>query len=101
MFTRVITILLTLNNQSGLSVVQYGWPISSEPPKIASAVSNGQFRINWPADHMGWLLQAQTNSPGTGLRANWGTVPGSGNTNEVMIPINRSNGSVFFRLTRP
>jgi hypothetical protein len=100
MFNRVFTIV-SLNNQSGLNVVQYGWPLSSEPPRIGSAVSNGQFRINWPADHMGWLLQAQTNSPAIGLRTNWVTVPGSANTNQVVIPINRSNGSVFFRLAHP
>jgi hypothetical protein len=101
MFTRVLTVVLSLNNRSGMNVVQYGWPISSAPPTIGFAATNGQFRINWPADHMGWLLQAQTNSPANGLRTNWVTVPGSSNTNQVMIPINRSSGSVFFRLAHP
>ena len=102
MFTRIgNTTALSLNNPGGMSVVQYGWPISSAPPTIGFAVSNGQFQINWPADHMGWLLQAQTNSPANGLGPGWVTVPGSGNTNEVVIPINRSNSSVFFRLAHP
>jgi hypothetical protein len=102
MFTRVAGLsLVLLNNQSGMSVVQYGWPISSEPSKVGLVLSNGQFRVNWPADHMGWLLQAQTNSPANGLGANWATIPGSGDTNQVVIPINKSNGSVFFRLAHP
>jgi hypothetical protein len=101
MFTRVLTFLLTLNNRSGLSVVQYAWPISSEQARIGFAATNGQYRVNWPADHLGWVLQAQTNSPANGLRSNWSAVQGSGSTNQVMIPINRANGSVFFRLARP
>jgi hypothetical protein len=101
MFTRVFTVAMSLNNRSGLSVVQYGWPISSEPARISFAASNGLFRISWPADHLGWLLQAQTNSAADGLRTGWGTVLGSGNTNQMIIPINRTNGSVFFRLAHP
>jgi hypothetical protein len=101
MFTRFFTVLLSLNNQSGLRVVQYGWPVSSEPARIGFTVKNGQFRINWPADHMGWILEAQTNSLAVGIRTNWAAVPGSGNTNLVMIPIDRTNGSVFFRLAHP
>src|SRR5208283_378368 len=34
-------------------------PISSAPVSINFAVSNGLLQIGWPADHIGWLLQAQ------------------------------------------
>ena len=101
MFTLVVNVLLSLNNQSGMNVVHYGWPISSSPPRIAVAVTNGQFRVNWPADNVGWLLQAQTNSRANGLGPIWVAVPGTSNKNQVMIPMNAANGSVFFRMAHP
>ena len=36
-----------------------------------------------------------------GLGTNWGDVPGSTETNQVSVPINPTNDSVFFRLLYP
>ena len=55
--------------------------------------------ISWPV--AGGRLQAQTNSPGVGIGANWGTVPGSTVTNHVVVPIDPANGSGFYRLALP
>jgi autotransporter-associated beta strand protein len=73
--------------------------VSTNPTNITAAVSGGNLNLSWPADHTGWRLQAQTNT--TGLSTNWGTVPGSTSVNSMSFPIDRANGSVFFRLVYP
>jgi hypothetical protein len=54
-----------------------------------------------PLTHTGWQLQVQTNSLTTGLNTNWFAVPGSTTTNTVSLPMDLSNGSVFYRLVYP
>jgi alpha-L-fucosidase len=76
-------------------------PTSPTAPQISPTVSRGQLQFSWPADHTGWTLQAQTNSPGGGLGTNWVPVADSSGTNQMYIPINPANGSVFFRLVYP
>ena len=76
-------------------------PISTVPPQLGWQLSGQQFQFNWPSDHLGWRLHAQTNAPGAGLGTNWVTVPGSGATNAISIPANKTNGTVFFRLVYP
>jgi autotransporter-associated beta strand protein len=67
-----------------------------------TVVSSGNFlTISWPADHTGWRLQAQTNPVTTGLLSNWFDVPGSTTTNQVVMPVNPANGSVFYRMVYP
>jgi hypothetical protein len=46
-------------------------------------------------------LQAQTNNLTAGLGTNWVNVTGSDQTNQMTVPLNSTNGSVFFRLVRP
>jgi hypothetical protein len=76
-------------------------PVSMTPPQLTLGVSAGQMQFNWPSDHTGWRLEAQTNLIGTGLGTNWVTVSNSATTNQSSIPINSANGSVFFRLVYP
>src|SRR5262249_53403474 len=45
-------------------------------PQLQFVGANGQLQLSWPLDHLGWRLQAQTNTSGTGLGTNWGTVSG-------------------------
>jgi hypothetical protein len=54
--------------------------------------------LSWPADHTGWRLQVQTN---TLASTNWVTFTGSSATNKEIIPIGRTNISVFFRMIYP
>jgi len=63
--------------------------------------SGNQLQMSWPADHMGWRLQIQTNNPGDGLGGNWTTVPNSTNMTSANVGINSANGSVFLRLVYP
>jgi hypothetical protein len=74
---------------------------SMASPNVATQVSGNQLQLSWPQDHLGWLLQIQTNSLGKGLGTNWTVVPGSQLTNQIFIPVNPANGSVFLRLIYP
>jgi hypothetical protein len=58
----------------------------------------GTLTMSWPMDHTGWLLQAQTNSLTSGLGTNWANVTGASTTNEVVVPINTGNATVFYRM---
>jgi glucose/arabinose dehydrogenase/plastocyanin len=58
-------------------------------------VSGSNLDITWPV--AGGRLQSQTN----GLTGTWFTVPGSTATNHVVVPIDPSNTSVFYRLALP
>jgi polygalacturonase len=74
---------------------------SSTPTDIIVQTSSSQLQLSWPLDHLGWSLQIQTNSLSTGLGTNWTVVPNSQLTNQIFIPVNPANGSVFLRLIYP
>ena len=67
--------------------------------RLAFSRNGNQLDISWPtiAGH----LETQANSLSAGLSANWLTVPGSAATNHVVIPLDQSTGSVFYRLAVP
>lgn len=73
--------------------------------KISSAnlniqATNNQVNLAWSVP--GAQLQAQTNGPGGGLNAtNWINVPGTTATNQLSVPIDSTQGSVFYRLLFP
>ena len=67
---------------------------ADNPTNITAIVSGKTLTIAWPADHLGWILQAQTNGLSTGQ---WFDLPGSDAVNAVVIPINPANTSVFYR----
>jgi fibronectin-binding autotransporter adhesin len=68
------------------------------PPTITADVSGGQLTLTWPAGATGLHLQVQTNSLAAGLGTNWITIPGTDATNRYLVPLNRTNGAVFYRL---
>lgn len=71
------------------------------PTNISYTVSAGNVTLSWPASHIGWILQVQTNALNVGISTNWVDVPGSASTNQVIFPIDTTNGTVFFRLRYP
>jgi len=75
--------------------------VNPNPTNITSSYSNGVLTLSWPADHTGWRLQAQTNTLATGLGTNWVNVAGATATNQVSIPVNTTNGTVFYRMAYP
>ncbi len=68
---------------------------------ISFQVSGNQLQLSWPPDHLGWVLQTQTNDLNNGIGSNWVTVPGSTNVNSASFPITQVNDCVFFRLIYP
>jgi len=71
---------------------------SLNPVNITCSVSGGQLTLSWPADHLGWTLQTQTNTLSTGLSGTWYPVSGSTATNSMTFPVNPANPAVFYRL---
>ena len=74
------------------------------PTNLTFAMSGNQLTLSWPATHLGWKLQAQTNALTTGLTvnaANWHAWPGSESVTQQVITINSDNPTVFFRLSKP
>jgi hypothetical protein len=82
----------------GIASVLYTLGQDTNGTISASVIGGGTtLQLSWPADHIGWQLQAQTNTLRVGLSTNWFTVPGSISTNQMTIPIVPAN-SVFYRL---
>jgi autotransporter-associated beta strand protein len=91
----------TLVNSANQIVLANVATVATTPPPLSFGVSNGLLQINWPSDHIGWRLEAQTNNLDAGLGTNWVTVPSSINSNLFSVPVGTTNGSVFFRLAYP
>jgi hypothetical protein len=53
--------------------------------RLRSEQLSGQLMFGWTAGYIGW----------------WVNVSGSDQTNQMTVPLNSANGSVFFRLVRP
>jgi hypothetical protein len=75
--------------------------VNQNPTNIVFSAAGGNLTLSWPQDHTGWRLLSQTNTLSVGINTNWVTVAGSTATNQVVIPINITNGSVFYRLVYP
>jgi hypothetical protein len=71
--------------------------INPYPGPIQFTVSGTQLSLGWPTN-LGWTLQVQTNNLSKGLGTNWVNVPGSTTVTNVVVPMNPTNGSVFYRL---
>ncbi|HEX3624335.1 MAG TPA: LamG-like jellyroll fold domain-containing protein [Verrucomicrobiae bacterium] len=78
-----------------------GLQINTHATNIVVSLANNQLTLSWPADHTGWQLQAQTNSASVGLGTNWFNVNNTAGTNAIVVPINLTNGTVFYRLVYP
>jgi 4-phytase/acid phosphatase len=68
---------------------------ADNPTHITASVSSNTLTIAWPADHIGWILQAQTNGLSTGQ---WFDLPGTDGVNAALITMDPANAAVFYRL---
>ncbi|MEY4388217.1 MAG: hypothetical protein RLY20_3500, partial [Verrucomicrobiota bacterium] len=75
--------------------------VATNPTNLLTSIVGGNLTLAWPADHLGWRLQVQTNAQSVGLFTNWFDVVGSTATNAVDLPIGKNSGSVFYRLIYP
>ena len=64
-------------------------------------ISGTNLLLQWPGDHTGWRIQAQTNPATVGLSTNWAILAGSSVSNQIVVPIGTTNGTVFFRMIYP
>jgi hypothetical protein len=85
-----------------LSVVEQTY--ATYPTNITAMVSGNQLTLTWPATHLGWILQSQTNVLSVGLTTptnTWFDVAGSEGSATNVININAANPTVFYRLRMP
>lgn len=104
-----------LVNQTGNAGVVFGFnptngvlsvlsATASYPTNLTVARGGGNVTLSWPATHLGWILQSQTNALNVGLQVAsnaWFDWPGSGNVTATNLPIAATNPATFFRLRHP
>jgi hypothetical protein len=71
------------------------------PTNLSYDVNGNIFSLSWPATHLGWILQEQTNSAGTGLGSNWLDLAESSGLTSTNFPIDAAMASTYFRLRHP
>lgn len=71
------------------------WPATG---LLTVSLNQNTLQLDWPADHIGWTLQTQTNP---GINSQWFPILGSSATNHFDLTLDRANTSVFFRLVAP
>jgi hypothetical protein len=99
---RYLRVIKTAPGTLNFSEVRvYGYAIAGTPAPLASATTGQSLWLSWPADHLGWYLQVQTNHLDAGLSTNWVDWPGTAAVTATNIPIVPGNPSVFFRLAAP
>ncbi len=69
-------------------------PPATNATSITAALIGSHLILSWPADHIGWTLQTQTNV----LATNWVVIPNSLTTNRMYISISPTNPAAFFQL---
>lgn len=99
----VVTALNVLGEESAYSGEVVAHPASTVPQPIGFnlvtyGAQNG-IQFKWPADHTGWRLMMNTN--GLGNSNAWFTVANSAATNQIWLPFEPSQNSVFFQLVFP
>lgn len=75
--------------------------VASNPTNITYSASGGVLTLSWPADHLGWFLQTQTNSRSVGLSSNWFDLPGTDTVTATNFTVTPADPTVFFRLRHP
>ncbi len=75
--------------------------IANTPTNITYSLSGNTLTLSWPASHLGWLLQSQTNSLNAGLSTNWHDMAGTDAGTQAVITVNPANPTVFYRLRHP
>jgi len=83
---------------TGTGSLQILSTVATYSTNITATVSGSSLIVSWPATHLGWSLQAQTNSLAAGLGTNWVDVTGSASVNSVTNTMDAASGAVFYRL---
>ena len=78
--------------------------VASNPTNISYTLTGTTLSLTWPADHLGWILQSQTNAATVGLitASNaWTDVSGSASSTSATITVDPTKPTVFYRLRQP
>jgi hypothetical protein len=86
-----------LANQSSGSPQDFAFNFLPEPT-LTKVVSGSLLKLSWPANYIGWTLEAQTNMDSGAIGTNWVALPGSTATNQYSTSMGGPAGSVFYRL---
>jgi autotransporter-associated beta strand protein len=75
--------------------------VNITPTQMTTHLSGDQLTLQWPADHQGWRLLAQTNPLTQGLGTNWVPIPGTDSATSYTTTVDPANGTVFYKLVYP
>jgi hypothetical protein len=76
--------------------------VNTNSPYMTNTFDGTTLTLSWPADRIGsWRLQSQTNTTSVGLWTNWVEVTGASATNKVILTVDKTKGTVFYRLIYP
>jgi autotransporter-associated beta strand protein len=84
-----------------IGILSVAATVNTTPTNLTAVVVGPDLIVSWPQDRTGWELQVQTNPLTVGLWSNWSPWTGSTATNEVTLPIDVANPSVFLRMVYP
>ncbi len=93
----------SFNPATGVLTVTAGVPTTPRP-FLTNSFSGNSVTFSWPASHIGYILQSQTNSLNVGIvnsNNQWFDWPGTASVTTTNIPLNPNNPTVFFRLRHP
>jgi len=88
---RTTTLTGNVNPNSYLLV-----PVIPTPTPLQYGYAGHVLTLSWA--NTAFHLQVQTNALSTGIKGNWSNYPG-GTTSPVTVPVDQSQGTVFFRLS--
>ncbi len=91
----------TVNNRTWYDGVGYALLTATNPPALVYGLTSNLLSLSWPASHVGWRLQVQTNLLNAGLGTNWSDVSGTAATNGATVSVTPANESIFYRLIFP
>lgn len=91
------------NNLAVDGSVRVASVIPNYPTNITATLRGGTLELSWPATHLGWILQYQTNSLNVGLNptGTWIDIPASAYITSTNIPVDPATPAVFYRLRHP
>lgn len=89
----------SFNPANGVLSVVTG--VASYSTNLTVGVVGNTLTVAWPATHLGWILQSQTNSLSTGLSVSWTDIAGSSSVTSESYTIDPTKPTVFYRLRHP
>jgi autotransporter-associated beta strand protein len=84
---------------TGTGSLLVGPPVVNNSPSITFSFTGGNtLSLSWPADHLGWIMQRNTNSLSAPV---WVDMTGSDTVLSTNIPITPAIPNAFYRLRHP